>query len=137
MDPATGMVISSLIGGGISMLGGANLNRKNRKWQEGMQREAWARDDTAVQRRSEDLEAAGINKLIAGGGGGAAGNTGMGTPMTVNPAQGVGDIISNIPTATANIEKTKSETKEIDATLEHDIRSLDLNNRKTEQEIYN
>lgn len=49
------------------------LGKENLEWQRAMQEESWRRDDTAVQRRMKDLEAAGINPLMAAGS--AAGNS--------------------------------------------------------------
>jgi len=46
------------------------INEQN----EGLMREAWAREDNAVQRQAADMEAAGLSKTLAAGGGAAAGS---------------------------------------------------------------
>lgn len=43
------------------------MNERNNEFNERMTREAWAREDNAVQRRAADLEAAGMNPLLAAG----------------------------------------------------------------------
>lgn len=62
---------------GVSSIAGAIGNyfsqKENLDYQKELQQESWERDDTAVQRRMKDLEAAGINPLMAAGS--AAGNS--------------------------------------------------------------
>jgi CxxC motif-containing protein len=59
------------IAGGISDIWSSNrqnqIAQDNLDWQKAMQEEAWAREDTAVQRRAADLEAAGMNPVLAAG----------------------------------------------------------------------
>lgn len=55
--------ITSLIGTGLEISAADAANRKN----EALMREAWNREDTAVERRMRDLTRSGINPLLAAG----------------------------------------------------------------------
>jgi len=154
MDPG---IVSAMIAGGASLAGStasiaatSNLNKKNRQWQEKMTREAWGRDDTAVQRRAEDMEAAGINRLVAGGGGsGALMQSGM-----ANTVQGQTPDLSGIRDAgamAANAMKSGAEAAETsritafergnEATrreiMQEELRGMRFGNDKIQQEMVN
>ena len=82
-------LVSGATGGLLGLAGTASTNAANERiaekniafqretnaQNEMLMRESWGRDDTAVQRRTKDLVAAGMSPLLAAGA--AAGNSGV------------------------------------------------------------
>lgn len=99
------------------------LGFKNYEYQKDMQQEAWNREDTAVQRRMADLQAAGLSKTLAAGQGASSS-----APMRLDAPQISDGIAEAIPKAVstaaavtqmmrqkADIAKTQADIKNVEA----------------------
>jgi len=98
-----------------SSIANYNLGKQNLDYQKAAQRKTWAREDTAVRRRRADLEAAGLNPVLAAG---QAATTSSPVHTTapefkapdVTPVkQGVADALS-LMQQKANIAQTAAQT---------------------------
>lgn len=106
---AAGIQAAGSIGGaGIAALSQASANRKN----IALQREAWARDDSAYQRTVSDMLAAGLNPMLAVSQGPANASS---SAATVQPVDALGKGVSSaaqvlgMQQQQANIELTRAQ----------------------------
>ena len=104
---------------GLSALGGAatdianigigianyNLQKKMFKYQKALQERIFQREDTAVQRRVSDLEAAGMSKVLAAGQGAGTG----GVVSTTTPQMTAVPDVSNRVTQALNLMQMRAD----------------------------
>lgn len=129
--------------GGLASAAGSWMNWQSQKEtnasNEALMRESWARDDTAVQRRKADLEAAGINPVLAAGQ--SASNSG---PIRLEAPEVRGNPVLDAMQSMAiqqNIAQTKEQTKLTaanarSAAADADVKEYVLDQRK-ETELTN
>lgn len=92
---------SGLAGGILGTVGQWMTNRRN----EGLMRESWEREDTAVQRRVADLKAAGLSPVLAAGQGASSS-----APIQLGNELGSGfDAAVGAMRADSDIRKTNAE----------------------------
>lgn len=109
-------ILSAVTGVASAGAGIANtvLGFKNYDYMKDMQQEAWKREDTAVQRRMADLEAAGLSKtLAAGSGASTSGPIRLEAPQV---SEGIAESIPKAISQAAAVTQMMRQRKEIDQT---------------------
>lgn len=118
--PGIGTGIGALIGGGLGLIGdfiNYGQQAEERDYQRGLQEEIFAREDTAVQRRAADLEAAGLSRTLAAGsaaGSGAVVSTKAPQFQAANARAGA-ELAMTAAQTKASIDLAKANERNIDA----------------------
>jgi hypothetical protein len=141
-------VLDGVLGGLLSGVGQAASSWMN--WQsqkdtnalnESLTREQWSRDDNAVQRRSADMAAAGINPLMAAGSPAASsaparmeapqvqGNVALSAIQGAAASQGIAQSQAQTALTQAQADKTKTEADILAHTAEYSVDSSRLQNQ--------
>lgn len=122
LSAAAASIIAAGVTAASSAAGTISTGKMNKR-AERLTRESWARDDTAVQRKVRDLEAAGLSKTLAAGGG--ADNS---TPMQVKSqdysgyAQGIVQAIqlkNELATSAMERERLAAEANKANAEADY------------------
>ena len=101
-------------------LASAGLNyysqHKNLRYQKGVQEDIFNREDTSIQRRAADLQAAGLSPVLAAGQGADAGAV-VRTDAPQLDADPLGQLMTamSVMTQEANIAKTTAEKELVEA----------------------
>lgn len=105
-----GLVGAQAAGGLVSSLLNYKAMQDNLSWQKNAQRNTWAREDNAIQRRAADLRAAGLSKTLAAGSAASSGLVVSTTaPQITNPLDGVADKASALMQMKQNIAQSDAQ----------------------------
>jgi hypothetical protein len=114
--------LGSFAGGLLSSGLNYGLQRDQLNYQKNLQQQIFSREDTAVQRRAADLQAAGINKQLAAG---SAANAGAVVNTSVPQLSGVAKNFAYLTQALAlknevlNGRRTQADIDRLNAETEH------------------
>ncbi len=125
------MSVFSSIAGGLAGLGQSAINYdaqiQNLNYQKNLQKQIFAREDNAVQRRAADLENAGLSKTLAAGDGAGAGQVvNTKAPQTsviddILRGMSVSQMQADVKRTQAQTENLLKQNEEIDSRIESQV----------------
>lgn len=113
MDLFTGLAGLGSFAGGIGSLVNLALQQKTNAQQLDLQKEAWAREDTSIQRRVADLKGAGLSPVLAAGQGASASS-----PISIRAPQIDTSALTNASATMSQAAQTELALKQQKANIE-------------------
>lgn len=146
MDPGLVAMLGSQIIGGIASAQGAGqdylINMQNLEWQKQQWKEVKKREDNAVRRRRKDLQAAGLNPVLAAGSAATTATAPHLPQISNNPGAVFGDAITKMGpqvmetmAVQAGIDKTQADTDYVKAQKEKTEAETDRMEKLTPLEV--
>lgn len=121
--------LGNLIQGGINMW----QQHKQQKYQQQLQQQIFQREDTAVQRRADDMAKAGLSKTLAAGGGANAGAIAQTQAPQMSGMDNLSDGVVRGMSADSEINATKERNNLVKQQVESE--KINQDTMKTNQEL--
>lgn len=122
-----GLGIGEVLGGiaqGVTGIVNYRNQKEQQRYDRAMDQLMMEREDTAVQRRMEDMKAAGINPNLAAGSAAAAGHAGGGSaPQAESPAKAI-EVMADLANKFANVAQSQAQAQILDMQKEREAYAM-------------